>query len=74
MPNHKIENPLDKKVPDAYSVTVRTKYGFRDLCRELDKNPSNVVEELMKSFIQNHINHEEKFNQIKPEGSGMDYS
>lgn len=65
MPNHKIENPLDKKVPDAYSVKARIKYGFRDLCLELGKNPSNVVEELMKTFIQNHFNHDKNNNQIQ---------
>lgn len=55
MPNHKIENPLDKKVPDAYSITARTKYGFREICHHLRVNPSNIVEELMLKYIQENL-------------------
>lgn len=51
MPNKKV-NPLDKKKGTAFSISRRTNYAFRDVCKELGLSASMTVEELMKNFIR----------------------
>lgn len=45
------KHPLDKHIPTAYSVTVRTKILFDEKCALLGVGRSEMVEQLLLTFI-----------------------
>jgi hypothetical protein len=48
-------HPLDKKLPQCFSLSRRTKIAFEKSCASLGVIPSNIIEGLMKDFI-NDVN------------------
>ena len=46
-------NPLDKKVPTAFSISQRTLFLFGQKCKELGVSRSSMAEELILTFIKN---------------------